>query len=416
MQNALRVGLFLAYRQIKRTSVWTTVLIIFVMTLTFLNLVVVGGILVGLTAGARKAYSDEYSGDVLIRSLMMKDYIDQSQILLRTLAVTPEVKAFTPRYVVAAKAESNYKTQIGPGKSPDSVTAIVAGVDPVTESQVTDNATRLLEGSYLEPDQEGYVVLGKNLVDKYTITAGSISQLVLRGVDVGSKIRLTINGNTKEYIVKGIISGKIQEVSTRIFMNGVELRRLMNRDDQNVDEIAIRLVSGASPARVVNDLKQQGFDKLARVETSLESQGTFLDDIAKTFGLLSDVIGAIGLLVASITVFIVIFINAVTRRKFIGIMKGIGVSGAAIEVSYVLQSLFYGIIGSAIGLSIIYGFLKPYFDKNPINFPFADGLLLVPIEETLIRAGVLLLITVLAGYIPARMIVSRNTLDAILGR
>ena len=36
--TSLRIGLFMAIRQIKRGSWWTTTLIIFVMSLTFLNL------------------------------------------------------------------------------------------------------------------------------------------------------------------------------------------------------------------------------------------------------------------------------------------------------------------------------------------------------------------------------------------
>ena len=47
----LRIGFFLAIRQIKRASLWTTGLIVFVMVLTFLNLVVLSGILVGIVQG-----------------------------------------------------------------------------------------------------------------------------------------------------------------------------------------------------------------------------------------------------------------------------------------------------------------------------------------------------------------------------
>ena len=43
-----RVGWFLAVRQMRRSSKWTTALIIFIMVLTFLNLVVVSGLLLGL--------------------------------------------------------------------------------------------------------------------------------------------------------------------------------------------------------------------------------------------------------------------------------------------------------------------------------------------------------------------------------
>ena len=62
---------------------------------------------------------------------------------------------------------------------------------------------------------------------------------------------------------------------------------------------------------------------------------------------------------ASITIFIVIFINAVTRRKYIGILKGIGVTSGAIEFAYILQSFVYAVVGSVLGIIIIYVLLVP---------------------------------------------------------
>ena len=125
---------------------------------------------------------------------------------------------------------------------------------------------------------------------------------------------------------------------------------------------------------------------------------------------------SIGLVVASITIFIVIFINALTRRKYIGIMKGIGITGKAIEISYIFQSIFYAFCGSAIGLILVYAFLVPFFQAHPIDFPFSDGILVAPLDETILRIGLLVFSTIIAGYIPARMIVRKNTLDSILGR
>ena len=63
---SLQVGWFLALRQVRRSSFATTALIIFVMTLTFLNLVVVRGVLVGLIEGSTEVYKTSYAGDVLI--------------------------------------------------------------------------------------------------------------------------------------------------------------------------------------------------------------------------------------------------------------------------------------------------------------------------------------------------------------
>jgi hypothetical protein len=48
----VKIGFYLATRQIRRASKWTTALIISVMVLTFLNLTVVSGILVGLIQGS----------------------------------------------------------------------------------------------------------------------------------------------------------------------------------------------------------------------------------------------------------------------------------------------------------------------------------------------------------------------------
>lgn len=156
--------------------------------------------------------------------------------------------------------------------------------------------------------------------------------------------------------------------------------------------------------------------KLAKIQASEEAQPSFLKDIGVTFDILGNFLGAIGIVVASVTVFIVIFVNAITRRKFIGILKAIGITSLAIEISYIIQAVFYAFVGSAIGMIILYTFFEPYFLANPINFPFADGILYAPIEDSLMRMGVLVISSVVSGFIPARIVVNQKTLDAILGR
>ena len=195
-----------------------------------------------------------------------------------------------------------------------------------------------------------------------------------------------------------------------------QAKGLIGRQDNNFSQIAIKLKDGVDPAKVKKELLLRGIDKNAKVQTYVDAQPKFLKDIISTFAMLGNGLSSIGLVVASITIFIVIFINAITRRKFIGILKGIGINGQAIEISYILQSMFYAFLGSVIGLFIVYLILVPLFLAYPINFPFSDGILVAPAGETLIRVALLVLSTVIAGYIPARMIVRKNTLDSILGR
>jgi ABC-type lipoprotein release transport system permease subunit len=238
----------------------------------------------------------------------------------------------------------------------------------------------------------------------------------LENVDIGTKIRIKVNDVIKEVTVKGILKSKVDNVSMGIYMVDSEARSLIGRGDGNAAQIAMNLRDGADVLAVKNKLVLAGVDKVAKVQTYVDAQPKFLKDIIATFAMLGNAISSIGLVVASITIFIVIFINALTRRKFIGILKGIGINGQAIEFSYILQSMFYALLGSAIGLCIIYLVLVPLFTAHPIDFPFSDGILVAPFGETLIRVSLLVFATLVAGYVPARMIVRKNTLDSILGR
>ena len=67
-------------------------------------------------------------------------------------------------------------------------------------------------------------------------------------------------------------------------------------------------------------------------------------------------------------------------------------------------------------MAIVYFVLVPFFDEHPIDFPFSDGILSAPVPASLFKAGALFVITVIAGFIPARLITKRNTLNSILGR
>lgn len=410
----VRIGWFLAVRQIRRASKWTTSLIVFVMVLTFLNLVVVSGVLVGLIQGAVEAVRYKYTSDVIISPLTDKDYIENSMSILALVRSMPEVAAVTPRFRSGAILEANYKTRKDTDK-PNTASAQLVGIDPTAEDAVTHLSQNIVEGSFLEPGDYDKVVLGHYLLKQY-LPIESPAFTTLNNVGIGSKIRLRVNGIVHEVTVKGIIKTKVDEISLSAFMLDSQVRGLIGRDIDNMSEISIKLKDGADPAKLRDTLKLHGMDRYAKIQTFEEGQPKFLKDMIKTFNLLGAAFSSIGLVVASITIFIVIFINALTRRKFIGILKGIGISGRVIEISYVFQSVFYALAGSLIGLALVYAGLVPLFQTYPIDFPFSDGILVAPVPETLFRVLLLVVTTLIAGFVPAWMIVRKNTLDSILGR
>ena len=410
-----KVGFFLALRDIKRSSKWTTVLISFVMTLTFLNLIVVRGILVGLIEGSIIANRDRYSSNVLLTVLRDKTFIENSEEILNYVKSLPMTEEVSERYVANGKLESGYKTKLGKNDTPDYINAQVSGIDPDLEDHLTDMRNFVIKGEYLSGDDDNYVMVGSSLLFNYT----SIEQAgatPLKDVDAGDKVRLTVGGKTIEVIIKGVLKGKVDEIDRRIIMNDKKLRQMIGRNDLNVAEMSIKVKPGYTDEELKQAIVNQGFERLAKVQTSSEAVPKFVKDISLTFSILGNVIGSIGLAVATITIFIVIFVNAITRRKYIGILKGIGVSASSIEISYVFQALFYAITGIAVGMLIVFLVIKPFFDANPIDFPFSDGILVASFGDVMVRAVVLIFATIVSGFLPARLIVKQNTLDAILGR
>jgi ABC-type lipoprotein release transport system permease subunit len=411
---SVRIGFYLAVRQLRRASLWTTTLIIFVMVLTFLNLVVVSGILVGLLQGAVDQQRIQFTSDVIVSTLPDKRYIENSPNIIALIRSLPEVESVTARFRESGVVEANYKTRKETDK-PNTAGAQLVGINPYDEDAVTGIASHMIEGEFLESGDYDQIVLGHYLLKQY-LPIESPAFTTLEDVGIGSKIRIRIGDVVREVTVKGIIKTKVDDISLSAFMVDSQFRSLVGRNDGNVDEIAIKLRSGEDVAQVRDEILRFGAGEYARVQTYEDAQPQFIKDMIATFGMLGAAFSSIGLVVASVTIFIVIFINAITRRKYIGILKGIGIHGRAIEFSYVFQSIFYALIGSGIGLGLVYGLLVPYFEKNPIDFPFSDGILVAPLDETMFRIGLLVVSTLIAGYIPAWMIIRKNTLDSILGR
>lgn len=413
--RSFRIGLLLGWRQIQRANAWTTGLIIFVMMLTFLNLIAVSGILVGLIAGAEEAVREKSIGDIVISERDEEDRILETETIIRELEAFPEITAFSVRYEGGGVLEANYKERRDLRGERDIANVTVTGIDPARENAMTGLSGEVIAGEYLDPNEEGYILLGALYTEEYASNYGDIFETV-SGVTPGDTVRLTIGDISKEFTVKGIVQSKVDEVSLNSYIPEREFRRLFNRFDRNADQIVIRVINPDENTVVKDALLASGLGAFAKIQTYDEGKPKFITDIKNTMNLLGTFIGSIGIVVASITIFIIIFINALSRRRHIGILKGIGIDRRAIEFAYVLQAAFYAFTGSMLGVLLTYGFLIGYFERNPINFPFSDGILVADPTETAWRFAALFVITLIAGFLPAWLIVRQNTLNSILGR
>lgn len=434
--NTFSLGFFLAIRQVARSSKWATGLIVFIMMLTFLNLVATSGFLVGIVEGASRSFREQWTGDLMIVNRNEKTYIEHTSDIVSVLSSFPQIQSYTTRIVAGAKVEANWWEK-RKEEDANSVSNQIAGIDPKKEDETTHLSKAVVEGEWLQEGDTNGIVLGSGYLTKYSRVADLVS--LLRNVGPGTMVRVTVSkskvtvnpGNegqeftstvdknsavTKDFIVRGIVDSKVGFVSSRAYILDSELKKMLGKTDGDVSEISIVMKPGVDPYEVKTPLLNNGFGEYAKINTAAEGSPDFLVSIKLFFNIIGTVLGSVSVVVALITIFIIIYINALTRRRQIGIMKAVGVTEFAIEFSYICQALFYVFIGSGIALMIIFLGLKPLIDAHPIDTPFARIVLVAEPASVAIKFLLVIIVSIFAGYLPARIIVSTNTLNAILGR
>lgn len=417
IKNSFIVGRFLAIRDLKRSSPWTTLLIIFVMSLTFLNMVLIGGLLLGLAQGMIGSFKQYYSSDLFITPSYEKAIIEQTQSIVSAVETIPNLEKYTLRSTTPVKIEYGHRSRTEATDIVENSQAILAGINFIQEDSVTRLSKKVIAGEYLNDHDTNSILVGKNLFEKYSNRPDSSTEQKLKTAEVGSIVNVIVGNTQKEFVIKGIIGTGNNTIDSRVFMADVAAREMKNQDNLDVNEIAIRLSSPelTNESRLyLQTILNNNQD--INIQTADEAVPGSSADITKTFKLLGNLVGVIALIVGAITIFIVIFVNAITRRKYIGILKGIGISASAIEISYVIQSLFYALSGVLVASLFIMGFLKPYLDIHPLVLPIAEGKLAVTSEDIFSRAVILIITSLISGFIPARLVTRQNTLDSILGK
>ncbi len=412
MLTNFKNGFFLGSRAVKKTGFVSKSVIIFMMVLTFLNLVVVRGVLVGIPDSSFENTRLFETGDILISKIEGESEVGKTRQIENLLKSDSDIETYSIRYSGGGVAESNYQSSKKDGANTSIRNVSVFGINPVSENALSNYSKDILEGGRdLRLNDSNSVLIGADLLS--SAENNFTDDELLTGVEVGSKVLLTVSGVTEEYTVAGIIDSK-QATSQRVLMNSTKLRQLLGKVNPNASEIAVRIKGDVN-----GDIKAQEFrDNFSfsesKVETYRQAVGAFLDDIKTIFDFLSGFIGFIAIFISAITIFIVIFINVVSRKKEIGVAKAIGIPKSTIIFSYFVQAMFYAFFGIVIGLVLFVYFLDPYFRANPINFPFTDVYLSSPPKVMFFQSLILLLSAGVAGFLPARMIIKEKILSLIL--
>lgn len=404
----VKTAFFIAYKTILKGNKSASALLVFVLSLSFLELMFITGILGGLSGGIIRTVVNTSTSHIQVlpqEDPIAKDYIASQDEVRRQIEDVPGVVATARHYSLggsfAYDREKNGKFK--------NVSAQVYGIDPVQEKKVLAIAEYISEGSYLEDEDTDKIVLGAGLAGGYGVPQPND----LGGVKVGDEVRVSYsNGVIRTYKVKGIYNVIIGTITNAAFISSREAESVLGIHN-SASEILVKVdQEAASLASYAAKVKEAEPNLVVKKYTDIISViGTLLD----AFDLISYIVTIISIIVVAVTIFVLIYISAVNKRRQIGILKAIGIKEEIIVLSYVFQSFFYAACGVAVGLILLFSVLSPAIREHPIRLPFGSVYLVYTSGRLAASVASLLFAGFLGGLIPARIVARENILKAIWG-
>lgn len=405
----LKTAFFVAYKTITRGNKSTAVFTIFILSLSFFNLMFVSGFLNGFSDGIMRSMIDNSTAHIIVmpqEEPTVKEFILNQGKVRAQIETIPGIIGTTRHYQLGGSFAYD-KEKMGEFKR---VSAPVIGVTQSEEKKILTVHENIVSGEFPDELKNDEIVLGANLSGGF----GTKQTSDLGGAVVGDEVQVTYsNGITRSYTVRGIFKISMGgSVGGTAFISAQEAESILSVYD-NASEIMVR----ADLNRVTLDdyVEQIAMIapnlKIEKYTNRLSTVGILVD----AFNVITIIVTIISIIVAAITIFVMIYVNAVNKRRQIGILKAIGIKERIIEVSYVLQSLFYVTLGTMLGLMIVFFFVVPLLHIRPIPMPFGDASLVYTPLEIFLNIISLTLSAILAGFIPAKMVARQNILKSIWG-
>lgn len=396
-----RVGLFLTIRSLTRGNIGTTIMTIFMMAMIFVNLIFLTSIINGLVVTAHKQIIETLTGEILVEAPSESMYIERSSDVADQLLRVPGVEKLS--------AHTNFSAQLEKEGEQGSYRGVA--IDPEAEKEVTTIEQAIIAGRYLEPDDTNAIILGIQIAGGEDVELYAYS---LKDVSVGDTVFLSYaNGLEKEYEVVGIFDNNFVQADNRFFITNHEYTSLFPELRTNASEFALRIQPTKDVEVVAQDIHD--LEITDNVRTWIDTAG-IVESFTKSFDIVNFIVSIVAIIVGGITIFIVMYIDVVNRKRQIGILRAIGISENSIALSYVLRALLYALCGVTVGILISKFILIPLFTQKPLQLPVGNVSLALHNEVMYVRALALLLVSFLGAFIPVQRALRMKIIDAIWGK
>jgi putative ABC transport system permease protein len=394
-----RIPFFLISRHLRRANRWTLGLVIFLMSVAFVNLVFVNSLFNGVIRTSNQQVID-LNGNITVTPERGQEFISDTPAVVKTIEETPGVQAASARVLVPGvytfgNVQNSYQT---------------VAVDPEQEADATVVSQRMIAGSYLSPTATDQIILGKLVAGGKGVLMNATS---LQGARVGDSVTLTLGDVSRSFKVVGIFYVKSVEEDRQAFISNRSLDLQAPAYSSKATSIVVKTEKKGDERQVIRRLKAKG---VPGTFTTWKEQAGQASSVNSTFVTINALLTTVGFIIAAVVIFIIIYVDVSTRRRQIGILRAIGIKPNIVISTYVLQSTVYSVLGVLLGSVLYFVIIVTYFKVHPFKLPLGDVRLSVDYIDYLVRGAAVIIVSILSGLIPSILATRGNILDEIHGR
>lgn len=395
IRNELRTAYFISTKYFKKNYA-LLIFITIILAFSFVNIVFFSSFNKGIVETLNSQLRTYVIGDIYIEPTDENTYIEDVDSIVKKLDSIPGIKSISPRYEMWVTVT----------KKDRSTSVKIISIDPEKEYDLSLIESTLIDGSPIGRYETDTIMLGVEAVgtEDSTVTEAGID------AQVGDMVEISYGNNLikKDYRVKGLFDTNFWESDFYAFVNHKGVASLLDLENK-ASAVLVRVDDTSAASKIKRQILNLGLD----IKVSTWDEKTSLaKDISESLSIIEIIMIFAGVLIASITIFITIYINIIHRMRFIGILEAIGLSTRTIIFSYLFQTMLYCFLSIIIGLGIIL-ILTRYFYLNPILLPMGLVVPFITTKNIIIASLSVILASLFSALIPSYNVTRKNIIETI---
>jgi ABC-type lipoprotein release transport system permease subunit len=406
----MQLYLRLAWRNIWRHR-RRTVIIVLAMALSLSMMMWYDGLMDGFNNAIAGNAVRVLGGNVQVHATGYREKVDSNPLLpLKDDSAVVKAALAQPNVIAAAR-----RIQTGGliTNHEGSFSMSIIGIEPQAEAPVSLIAEHVVDGRYLQPDDQDSILIGKGLADALALKVGD------RVTMVGSDIHKQNRQRTMTVVGIYDIGIPSMEKATS-YISLAEAQDLFGLPGQST-EVQITLKSVGTENAVVNALTPQlpGYE--------VESWAKNYPELSNAVGrknVVMDIFSIIIVMIAGIGILNLLLMAIYERTREIGLLGAMGLKPHQIATSFILEGIMIGFVGVlagvVMGLILNLSLMRVGLDYSQFA-GVTDYMALISgrvyptlgISKLFMRAMIMLVIAALAALIPASLASRREPADAL---